>query len=172
MVWSMTGCTFEHRGNGAGEADPDLPAVISDTTAGEPTPPRSPEVPVLEALRTHREAVGRGDLALALALLHREATLADALLATVDEELTRGELLLELRSRLGAGYHLVEVSVEASVHDESALVVSRLLLEGHEGAAGALEEMKGRGLRETAFLLLTPEGWRIRHLHRSVEGAR
>jgi len=128
----------------------------------------SPEAPVLDAVRTQREAVARGDLALGLALLHPDATLVDALLSGADPGATRGELLLELRGLLGRGFRLEEESVDVTVTGETALVVSTLRLEGEVDAIGEWLDRVGRVVHESTVLVLTPEGWRIRHMHRSL----
>jgi ketosteroid isomerase-like protein len=158
------GCTFEHRGNDAGEVDTAEPGAGLAPTEGEV----SPEAPVLDAVRTQREAVARGDLALALALLHPDATLVDALLSGAHSGATRGELLLELRALLGRGFRLDEEGADVTVTGETALVVSTLRLEGEDDASGQWLDRVGRVVHESTVLVLTPEGWRIRHMHRSL----
>jgi len=122
----------------------------------------------LSALRTFREAMSVGDLSLALALVDREASLVDQLVGDPDRFASRGEVLLELRARLAEGLTMREDSTEVSVTDGSAVIVSRLGLEVEEDAPESTQALSGRSLHETVVLILTAEGWRIRHLHRSI----
>lgn len=122
-------------------------------------------------VRMFRESVAAGDLSLALALLDPQATLVDPLVGDAAAEATRGELVLELRRRYASGVRLEALATEITVFggglsplEAAALVVSDLaMLQERDDGIG---EQIGR-VHETAILASTPEGWRIRHLHRS-----
>lgn len=150
-------CTFEHRADmEEAEASPGSVALVGNGDRG-----LSPGA----VARLFREAVFVGDLSLALSLLDRQATLVDELAGTDEETMTRGELLLELRRRhvAGLGLEVLETRVEPAT--ESTLVLSRLaLLERGDDGIGV---EVGRAY-ETLVMVRTDEGWRIRHLHRSV----
>jgi ketosteroid isomerase-like protein len=155
-------CTFEHRpdprAENAGDGDPlearqdELPARGLD---------RSP----VGVVRVFREAVVRGDLSLALSLLDREATLVDELAGAQSESATRGELLMELRRRHAEGLILRVLDIDVSQAGETALVLTRLALM-EEGGDGIGVEV-GRAY-ETVVLVPSDQGWRIRHVHRSL----
>ena len=89
----------------------------------------------------------------------------DPLVGQATEAASRGEFLLELRSRHAEGlaYEMLNQDV-LFTGDDAALVVS-LLSVLREGEGESAEEI-GRVL-ETVMLLRSPEGWKIRHLHRS-----
>lgn len=151
----QAGCTFERRADL--EEDPE--AV---TPALEPGERMRPPTAVV---RVFREAVVVGDLSLALSLLHRQATLVDELAGSDVDTATRGELLMELRRRHVAGLVLEVLDTEVEVAGESALVLTRLaLIDRGEDGIGV---EAGRAF-ETVHLLITDDGWRIRHLHRSI----
>jgi hypothetical protein len=152
----QAGCTFERRADL--EEDPEVA-----TPALEPGERIRPPASVV---RVFREAVVVGDLSLALSLLHRQATLVDELAGSDAEPATRGELLLELRRRHVAGLVLEVLDSEVDVTGESAIVLTRLaLIDRGEDGIGV---ETGRAF-ETVHLLLTEDGWRIRHLHRSMD---
>jgi hypothetical protein len=120
----------------------------------------------LETVRLFRESVAVGDLSLALALLDRDASLVEVIPGESSEQVTRGELLLELRRRHAEGLHLELLESRITLPAEGvALVLSRLAVL-QSGPDGYGEEV-GR-VDETVVLLVTPDGWRIRHLHRSL----
>ena len=122
-------------------------------------------------VRAFQDAVFVGDLSLALTLLDPSATLVDPLVGDAAQDATRGELVLELRRRYATGVRLEGLSVEVTLlgggtapPDATALVISELaMLQERDDGIG---EQVGR-VHETALLVSTPEGWRIRHLHRS-----
>lgn len=154
-------CTFERRSEleENGEEARTAPGLLGDPPGMERALP--PE----GIVRLFRDAVVRGDLSLALSLLHREATLVDKLAASPDGRRTRGEILVELRRRHAEGMAL-EV-LESTVHEVEGgtLVLTRLaVLEEEENGIGV---EVGR-VYETALLVPTDAGWRIRHFHRSL----
>jgi hypothetical protein len=151
----QTGCTFERRADLHEDPEAATPAL----EAGERLRPPAAVV------RVFRDAVVVGDLSLALSLLHRQATLVDGLAGSDVETLTRGELLMELRRRHGEGLVLEVLGTEVEVTGESAMVLSSLaLIDRGEDGIGV---ETGR-VYETVLLVLTEDGWRIRHLHRSM----
>lgn len=156
LLLFQPGCTFEQRG--------DLDEDPAAGTTADPGDWQRIQPPATVA-RVFREAVVIGDLSLALSLLHRQATLVDELAGTDEELATRGELLMELRRRHVDGLVLEALDTQVEVTGETALVLTRLALidRGEDGIG--LEV--GRAY-ETALLVATEEGWRIRHLHRSV----
>lgn len=159
-------CTFEHRENGEEAEDP--PAVVEPHEAPEDSLEVDPAQGALHTLRAFREAMAVGDLSLALALLDREASLLDDLVGDPELAGSRGEVLLELRARLAEGMQLEEVSTQVSFSGEAAVVITRLRLEVAEEAPQEWRDRDGSTLHETALLTPTEEGWRIRHLHRSI----
>jgi hypothetical protein len=122
----------------------------------------------LSALRAFREAMAVGDLSLALSLVDREASLVDALAGDPEAFATRGEVLLELRARLAEGMRIREDSTRISLPNGVAVVESRLSIEVEEDAPDRVHALSGRSVHEIVVLVPTPDGWRIRHLHRSV----
>ena len=126
-----------------------------------------PGAAALRVARTFRDAAAAGDLSLALALMHRDATLSDELAGSTDEERTRGELLLESRGRLSDGVSLRESSTQVTLSEGVAIVLSRLSLETLEGAELPPEADLPAELLETVVLVPGTEGWRVIHLHRS-----
>lgn len=163
VLSGVLGCTFERR------TEPEPEDARAEEEATQPVPEGAgTEIGAapLETVELFRESVAAGDLSLALALLDREATLVDELVGEASEARTRGELVLELRRQHAAGLVFDPLGPPATIASgESALVVSRFtMLRETEG--GAREEL---GLvHETVFLLALPDGWRIRHLHRSL----
>ncbi len=132
-------------------------------------PPVPPEEAALNALRTFREAMALGDLSLALALVDRDATLVDDLVGAAAADASRGEVLLELRSVLAQGLEVEEQSQRVSLPGGVAVVVSQLVLRVVDPEApDPVQEMDGRRLHETVVLVPTDDGWRLRHLHRSL----
>jgi hypothetical protein len=159
-------CTFEHRENGE---DPGEGPVAVDTGQVLEDPPEAdPTRGALHTLRAFREAMAVGDLSLALALLDREATLLDDLVGDPALAGSRGEALLELRARLAEGIRLEEDSTRVSFPGDVAVVITRLHLQVQEDAPEVWQERAGSHLHETVVLVPTEEGWRIRHLHRSI----
>jgi hypothetical protein len=151
----QAGCTFERRA----DLDEDPEAATPAMEAGERI--RSPAAVV----RVFRDAVVVGDLSLALSLLDRRATLVDELAGSHGETLTRGELLMELRRRHVEGLVLEVLGTEMEVAAESAMVLTSLALIDRGDDGIGIET--GRAY-ETVVLVLTEDGWRIRHLHRSM----
>lgn len=162
------GCVFERRPDPdryfEGERPPET--ELADEAWRE-----DPEAAALSLAEVFREAVRVGDLSLALSFLHRDAILLDELVGDVPVSaagpLTRGELLLAVRRMHQDGLRLHVADVEVTFLDDVALVNSYIDLlrpveEGRELAVQA-----GR-VWETLVLVATPEGWRIRHLHRSL----
>ena len=163
VALTFPGCTFERRdaepAEGLGSAE-SARATEEERSAGDA------EDIARAAVDAFRESVAAGDLSLALARLHGEATLVDPLLGQAAERASRGELLLELRSRHAEG--LIYDPLEADVFlvgEDAALVVS-LLSMLQEGDTEIPEEV-GTVL-ETVYLVGSDEGWKIRHLHRSL----
>ena len=163
VALTFSGCTFERR-----DAEP-AEGLESAEVARAPEEERltdAAEEIARAVVDAFREYVAAGDLSLALAGLHGEANLVDPLVGQAAETASRGELLLELRSRHAEG--LVYEPLEADVFlvgEDAALVVS-LLSMLREGDAQIPEEV-GRVL-ETVYLVGSDEGWKIRHLHRSL----
>jgi hypothetical protein len=160
LLLSLAGCTFEERGNGNASAPSGAEAPEGEARDGRVDPAAA----ALDVVRTFREATAVGDLSLALALTDRDATFADELAGRLDPGHTRGELLLELRRRLAREGGLREEASEVILGEGLAVVVSRLELGGHADFEGGT----GGTIHETVVLVPVAEGWRIRHLHRSV----
>jgi hypothetical protein len=171
LALAAAGCTLEQRADGdAADLDPD---TVPDSGIVEPLPSSlDPAESVRVTMEVFREAVRVGDLSLALGLMDGRAVLMDDLAAPggvgmSDPPATRGELLLELRRRHGEGLLLRIEGSELRWLDDHALLVSTLvLLQRAPDPADAPEEIGTA--RETAVLHLSPEGWRIVHLHRSL----
>lgn len=144
---------------------PDTLVALEDAS---PPPPMDGGEAALTALRTFRQAMAVGDLSLALALVDREAVLVDDLVGDPAGHGSRGEVLLELRARLAEGLAIREDSAAVSLPEGVAIVVSRLSVEVGEDAPQRLQALDGHSLHETVILVPTAEGWRIRHLHRSL----
>ncbi|MSR22378.1 MAG: hypothetical protein EXR92_02365 [Gemmatimonadetes bacterium] len=167
LLWGAQACSFERR------AEPD--AEPAEGNGGLPSP--SAELPgaetrvaPLETVELFRASVAIGDISLALALLDREATLVDELVGEASEAQTRGELLLELRRQHASGLVFEPLEAPTVVTlSESALVITHFAAV-REGEGGARQEV-GQ-VYETVFLLASPDGWRIRHMHRSLLSAR
>jgi ketosteroid isomerase-like protein len=163
------GCVFERR------PDPDVLLLDAEREAEAdllPEPPRElPEAAAATVAEVFREAVRLGDLSLALGLLHREAVLLDGLATGSAEGVagpaTRGELLLAMRRLHQDGLRLLPTEVDVAVMDDVAVVTTHLdlLRPLEEGEELAVQEAR---VWETLVLVATPEGWRIRHLHRSL----
>lgn len=160
-------CTFEQRANGEAPEEEEPPAPEVEGEASGPDTLGPTEGP-LQTLRAFREAMAVGDLSLALALLDREASLMDEVAGEVGIAASRGEVLLELRARLAEGLDLSETSTHLSFPGGVALAVSTLRIHVADDVPEELEALDGRELRETVLLVATAEGWRIRHLHRSL----
>jgi hypothetical protein len=159
------GCTFEERGNGL--ADPAGPGEAS--VLGEDVEELDdPGAAALRVVRTFRDAAATGDLSLALALMHRDATLTDELAGSTDEERTRGEMLLESRARLSDGVSLRESSTHMTLSDGVAVVLSRLTVEPQEGVELPSGSDLPAELIETVVLVPGADGWTVLHLHRSA----
>lgn len=162
-VLGIAGCELERRPEAA-DPFPDENAVPDTLT----DMPRDPQESARVTMEVFREAVRVGDLSLALSLLDRDAVLFDDLAGEAAEATTRGELLLELRRRHRDGLRLGAQAAEVTLLDGAAIVVSTLAVmqrtPGDEEELAVQEETA----RETAILVPTPEGWRIRHLHRSI----
>jgi hypothetical protein len=158
----IASCTFERR------ADPngDESLRLNGTPSADEL--EAVELAATAAVRTmelFRSSVASGDISRALALVDRDASLVDDLAGQAMEASTRGELLLELRRRHAEGLTFEVTGSEAVLLSESvALVLSHLVLTqtGREGSADLVVR-----LNETAVLVSTSEGWRIRHFHRS-----
>ncbi len=160
LLGILVGCTFEQRGNGD-----DPPLVMEEGEEAIVAPQRPGPT---ATVRAFRDAVAVGDLSLALALLDRQAFLVDDLVGDPELAGSRGEALLELRSRLAEGMILHEESSRVNRAGEGAVVMTRLRIAVSEDSPEALSTMDGRHLTETAVLILTEEGWRIGHFHRSL----
>lgn len=91
-----------------------------------------------------------------------------------DQPATRGELLLELRRRHAAGLGVTVVGSQLRwMEDDLAVLTSRLALTRRRSASDPGGETPPDTIgwaRETAIVRATSEGWRILHLHRSIEG--
>ncbi|TVR64040.1 MAG: DUF4440 domain-containing protein [Gemmatimonadales bacterium] len=159
----LMGCTFEQRGNGD-----DMPTSVPEalTESDATVEPRLPGPTA--TVRAFRDAVAVGDLALALAFLDRQAFFVDDLVGDPDVAGSRGEALLELRARLAEGLSLQEESSRVNLSGDGAVVLSRLRLEVSEDAHELTRSLHGRVLTETVVLVVTEEGWRIGHFHRSL----
>jgi hypothetical protein len=163
LLVASSSCTFERRV----ELDPDGSSEEeAPQTPGVEVRMGDPGAAAVDAVRLFRESVELGDLSLALALLDREATVVDELVGEAREAATRGELLLELRRRHAAGLSFEPLEAPTTIAlAEAALVVSRLTLvqEDEDGA-----RVEAGRVSETVFLTASADGWRIRHLHRSL----
>jgi ketosteroid isomerase-like protein len=162
------GCVFERR------PDPDRMQEVErapDAKASDASPWEDPEAAAASLAEVFREAVRLGDLSLALGLLHRDAVLLDELVGDLPTgaagPLTRGELLLAVRRIHQDGVSLRPAQVEVTLLDDVALVTSYLDLMRSMEEGGDLAVQEGR-VWESMVLVATPEGWRIRHLHRSL----
>jgi hypothetical protein len=168
---AVAGCTLEQRANGDA-AEPERDSVPDRGVVEPPPPLLDPAESVRVTMEVFREAVRVGDLSLALGLMDGQAVLMDDLAAPggvgmSDPPATRGELLLELRRRHGEGLLLRLDGSELRWLGDHALLVSNLVvLQRAPDPDDAPEEIGSA--RETALLQLSPEGWRIVHLHRSL----
>lgn len=165
LLMIPVGCTFEQRGNGD-EVPADAEEVVF--AEGEAELPEVRRPGPTGTVRAFREAVAVGDLSLALALLDRQAFLVDDLIGDPELAGSRGEALLELRSRLAEGVTLEEESSRVNRAGDGAVVMTRLVIGVSQGSPEVLSTLDGRHLTETAVLILTEEGWRIGHFHRSL----
>jgi hypothetical protein len=164
VLLSSVACTFEETGTpgSSGGLSPPEPGGL----AGEEPQVVASEETALLTVRMFRESVASGDLTLALSLLDREATLIDAMAGEASEAETRGELLLELRGRHASGVVLEPLRSDIRIPVAGVALVTSRLAVLQEGPGGIGEDV-GR-VDETVLLVATPEGWRIRHLHRSL----
>lgn len=129
-----------------------------------------PAASALQTLRVFRESVEIGDLSLALALLDREVEIVDHLVGSPFSgggTLSRGEALLELRRLHSEGLVLEEMGSELVLRQDAALIHARLVVLQRDEATGVAREVT-RG-HETVLMVPSPEGWRIRLLHRSLD---
>ena len=163
LITPLWGCTFEQRGNGDDAPPAGTEALTESAEIAEPRRP-GPTATV----RAFRDAVAVGDLSLALALLDREAFFVDDLVGDPDAAGSRGEALLELRARLAEGMSLQEEASRVNFSGDGAVVLTRLRLEVLPEMDESIQAMDGRILTETAVLVMTEEGWRIGHFHRSL----
>jgi hypothetical protein len=167
LLLAAGACLFERR------PDPESPSLLDSGLDPElPAEARPPDPADAAAHLTEvfRDAVRIGDLSLALGLLDRNATLRDELAGAAvvgdPEGVTRGELLLEIRRMYEEGIRLHPTRVAVDVLGETAVVTTELEVLRRVEPEGELAVQEGRAW-ETAVLVATPEGWRIRHLHRS-----
>lgn len=159
----VLGCSFERRPEA--QEDEVTVDVGADEDVGAPVPPENGARAAADVVHLFRESIAMGDLSLALGLLHGEAELVDGLIGEGNEELTRGELLLEVRRRVADHVHLEAVETDVALQGEASALVTSLLVMREVTPEGP-GEVVGR-LYESALLLPSDEGWRIRHLHRS-----
>ena len=118
------------------------------------------------AVESFRESVAAGDLSIALSWLDGEATLVDPLVREATRSASLGELLLELRSRHAEGVTYEPLETDVVVSGEAAAMVVTLLSVVGGGDDAGSEDVKT--VLETVFLIGSEEGWKIRHLHRSL----
>lgn len=158
VVMGAGACTFERRDD-VDEEEAAATRALPGFEDGSRW--RSPE----GVVRLFREAVVLGDLSMALSLLDRQSILVDELAGAPDEAMTRGELLLELRRRHTEGLVLEVLQTRVEEAGETALVLTHLAIMDRDEDGIGVEV--GR-VYESVVLVPTEEGWRIRHLHRSV----
>lgn len=165
LVFALLGmsCSFERR------PEPQDEELIHDEmsdTVSTASAPTGPAVAALHTVELFRESVATGDLSLALGLLDREATLVDALVGEVSDSGTRGEFLLELRGRLAGGILVRPIDTEVTfLGREGALATSMLSVVSVDEDG---EKREVTRLYESVLLVVSSDGWRIRHFHRSV----
>lgn len=167
LLMGTMGCVFERRPDPEGleeaTAAREAEALGEDAVA-------DPADAAAALVEVFREAVRVGDLSLALNVIHRDAVLLDELVGDASVGAsgasTRGELLLAVRRLHQEGLRIHPSEVEVSLLEDAAVVTTYLdiLRPVEEGQELAVQE--GRAW-ETIVLVATPEGWRIRHLHRS-----
>lgn len=168
LLAGAVGCVFERR------PDPEESRQVEAAREAEAFSEDARADPVEAAaslVEMFREAVQVGDLSLALNMLHRDAVLLDELVGDAPEgasgPVTRGELLLAVRRMHQEGLRLHPARADVVLLEDAAVVTTYLDIlrpveEGHE-----LAVQEGRAW-ETVVLAATPEGWRIRHMHRSL----
>jgi hypothetical protein len=169
------GCTLEEH---ARSAPPVLgEAAVADSLGGPGADDTlsvvvDPDASARVTMDVFREAVRVGDLSLALRLLDEAAIVVDALAggAGAPAVTTRGELLLELRRRHADGLLLEVADSELRWIGDHVLLATRLrVLRRAEDPENPPDTLGTAA--ESSLLRPTPEGWRIVHLHRSLDPA-
>ena len=163
------GCTLEERPDRPAEEDT---SDASDAALADDLPGDEVDGTAADSARAvasaFREALELGDLSSALQLLDGEAVVYDRVGGDPPEGASTGEILLRQIRLQGDGLSLEPLESEFTLHGETAVEVtySEASWDGDNGRAG----MEG-AVVETMLLVRTEDGWRLAHLHRSVEPA-
>ncbi len=168
IAWVAWGCTFERRDSSEAGSQ-----AVGGTAPPAPfaAEPHTDATALIRAmLDSFRESVAAGDLSTSLARLDSQATLLDPLVGRAIGAASRGELLLELRTRHAEGIRYTPLETEVVFAGERAALVTTLLSMSTSDESGVSED--ARAVFETAYLILSDEGWKIRHLHRSFTPSR
>lgn len=153
----LTSCVLERRGDEAVQPDSLTSDAIPDSLTADER--------ARHAVRIFRDAVAAGDISRALSLMSEGASIIDPLVGRTSDEAPVGEVLLELRRIHSDGVRLESIEDEVSLLPSGdALVLTTLaVLQEVEGVGEEVDRME-----ESALLTPSPEGWKLRHLHRSL----
>lgn len=183
LVGIVVGCTLEPRNDVDADLDSNGVSDLADDTTvadgldAEPDDVRDPAESVRVTLEVFREATRVGDLSLALSLLDRDAVLIDdgpggGLAGSPSAgERTRGEFVVDMRRAHAEGLRYEVVETQVRLEQEMAVVLTTLRVTLPGSGEDAEMQADGPVALETAVLDVTPDGWRIVHLHRSGSAA-
>jgi len=153
----LSACTLERRGEESVDRDSTAVAPVNESEYAEEL--------ARQAVRLFRDAVFAGDISRALSLMENGGTLIDPLAGRSSESFPVGEVLLELRRQHASGvrFESIESEVNLLASGEALVLTTLTMLQEKEG----IGEDVGR-IYESAFLTPSSEGWKIRHIHRSL----
>jgi hypothetical protein len=156
-LFLVSSCTLERRGEESAERD--------STTVGPVNESEFAEELARQSVRLFRDAVFAGDISRALSLMEDGASLIDPLAGKSSAHFPVGEVLLELRRRHADGvrFEMIEDEVTLLPSGEALVITTLSMLQEEEGVGQEV----GR-IYESALLFPSPEGWKVRHLHRSL----
>lgn len=156
-VLFFSSCTLERRFEESADTTAVVPSEASEL--------QSTEELAGQTVRLFRDAVFAGDISRALSLMAEGASLIDPFAGRSTVEWPVGEVLLELRRRHADGVRFEPIRDEVTLlEDGGALVLTTLAVLQETGGVG---EEVGE-IHETALLIPSPEGWKVRHIHRSL----
>jgi hypothetical protein len=157
LLLFLPSCTLERRGEESTGTDSTSVAPVNESEFAEEL--------ARQAVKLFRDAVFAGDISRALSLMDDGGTLIDPLAGKSSESFPVGEVLLELRRRHAAGvrFESNENEVDLLPSGEALVITTLKVLEETEG----IGEEVGQ-IYETALLTPSLEGWKIRHIHRSL----
>lgn len=157
LLLLLPSCTLERRGEESVDAESTTIAPVNESEFAEEL--------ARQTVRLFRDAVSAGDISRALSMMDDEGGLIDPLAGVSSTSYPVGEVLLELRRRHAEGVRFEPIDDEVSLLPSGeALVVTMLtMLEEREG----IGEEVGR-MYESALLTPAVEGWKVRHIHRSL----